>query len=450
MRSLGSSTIDQVDAWLEHDPRWQLLLRILATPDFLRSPKLSEFLRYATRVTLSGNALLLTEQHIGEVIFGRSPAFDTSADTVVRSTALRLRRRLDQYFLAAGLNEVLTLDMPRGSYGVVFAPRVALSPGSTSASNVQTPRDFALDETALLPQGIHPATPTSSLVRKRSMVWGIVVISVILNVVAVVAFLLHQRHPASTPPPAHLLWSQMFTSNQPTRIVLGDSGLVLFHAVTHQYVSLDDYLHHRYEPHMQQLEQVDPRFALFLTTRRYTSVSDAKAEMRLTRLPQATPDRTLVQYSRDMRLDDFRNANVILLGAQEANPWDELFERSMDFVFSGPTPGHPGAFLNRRPGANELSVYRAPQRDEKALVYAVIAFLPNLDHSGNVLILEGDNMAGTEAALNFTLDESRFLPVLSRIQRPDGTLPHFEMLLQADTVTDSATPAQIIAIHLHP
>jgi hypothetical protein len=95
-------------------------------------------------------------------------------------------------------------------------------------------------------------------------------------------------------------------------------------------------------------------------------------------------------------------------------------------------------------------MYRAPQHDEKAPVYAVIAFLPNLDHSGNVLILEGVNMAGTEAAFNLTLDDPRFLPVLSRLQRPDGSLAHFEMLLQADTVTDSAKPAQIIAIHVHP
>ena len=365
----------------EDDPRWQLLQRILATPDFVRSPRLADFLRYATRVTLAGDAASLSEQHIGEAVFGRPPSYDSSADTIVRSHALRLRRKLQQYFLLAGEHEPLWLDMPRGSYAVVFMPSPRAAPEHSGETALPTPELPAED--ALLAPPAPPARPEITVPpvdppHTRGRLWLFLSVAVVA-VAVLVAVTLHLRRPANTGPSQHLLWGRIFASNAPTRIVLGDSGLVLFHAVTHQYISLGDYLQHNYEPHMQHLEQVDPRFALFLTSRRYTSMVDANAEIRLTRLPEAAPDRTLLQYARDMRLNDFKNGSLILLGAQESDPWVELFEHSMDFIFSGPVPGRPAAFLNRKPKNSEPTAYRMSSDKSKTQVYAVIAFLPNLD-----------------------------------------------------------------------
>src|SRR5580693_1311375 len=104
------------------DPRWLLVQRILATPDFERSPRLSDFLRYICRLTLEGRSDAISEQHIGEVVFGRPPDYDSGADTIVRSHALRLRRRLEQYFVRAGRDEPLRLVIPRGAYVPNFVP----------------------------------------------------------------------------------------------------------------------------------------------------------------------------------------------------------------------------------------------------------------------------------------------------------------------------------------
>jgi hypothetical protein len=197
------------------------------------------------------------------------------------------------------------------------------------------------------------------------------------------------------------------------------------------------------------VQHVDSDFAVFLTTRRYTSMVDASTVLRLTRLPEASPDRTLVQYARDMRLDDFKNGNLILIGAQEADPWVELFERSMNFIFTADTPNQLNAFRNRNPQAGELQLYGPTSSDDKS-VYAVVAFLPNLNQTGNVLLLEGLNMAGTESAADLVLDDARFSPVLTKVRRPDGSLPYFEMLLECSTLTDNATPARVVALHVHP
>ena len=54
-----------------HDPRWLLVERILATPDFERSPRLSEFLRHICQLALEGRSRDINEQYLGEIVFGR-------------------------------------------------------------------------------------------------------------------------------------------------------------------------------------------------------------------------------------------------------------------------------------------------------------------------------------------------------------------------------------------
>src|SRR5580698_8642948 len=124
----------------EEDPRYQLLQRILATPDFVRSPQLSRFLLYICTATFEGRGQTLSEQHVGVAVFGREPDYDSAADTIVRSHALRLRRRLEQYFQRAGQHEPVHLVIPRGGYAPVFLP----VPASGDAANFRL-----ADETSL-------------------------------------------------------------------------------------------------------------------------------------------------------------------------------------------------------------------------------------------------------------------------------------------------------------
>jgi hypothetical protein len=247
----------------------------------------------------------------------------------------------------------------------------------------------------------------------------------------------------------HILWSHLFTDDQPTHIVLGDSGLVLFHAVTKQRVSLHDYLANDVSKQLPFVQRTDPGFAQFLLHRRYTSTVDATALTHLLRLPEAIPERTLVHYGRDMHLNDFKTGNLILVGAQEAVPWVELFENHMDFVFSIDNPDAHSSFNNRHPAAGELSNYSPDTPMTQSKAYAVLAFLPNLSGTGNVLILEGLTMVGTEAAVDLAMDDNRLYPILAKLRRPNGELPHFEMLLESDLLGDSAGPARVVAVHLH-
>src|SRR6202007_2695736 len=90
--------------------------------------------------------------------------------------------------------------------------------------------------------------------------------------------------------------------------------------------------------------------------------------------------------------------------------------------------------LNRSPRGQELARYDSIRSDPAHKIYGIVASRPNLSGSGEILILEGTSMAGTESAADFVFDDTRFLPFLDRIRRPNGSLPYFELLLQSNNM----------------
>ncbi len=94
--------------------------RLLTSPAFRGSKRLSGFLRYVVEQTLDSGGADLKERTIGVAVFGRSPDYDTSAEPVVRVSAGDLRKRIAQYYHEPGHETELRIDLPTGSYHPVF------------------------------------------------------------------------------------------------------------------------------------------------------------------------------------------------------------------------------------------------------------------------------------------------------------------------------------------
>src|SRR5580704_16054238 len=116
------------------DPRWELVERIVASPCFVKSPRLCSFLIYICDLFLHGRGDEINELNIGEALFDRPANYDPSADGIVRSHASRLRQRLDQYFSEDGAQEPIRLLIPKGGYLPVFEPRTLSEPHAESMS----------------------------------------------------------------------------------------------------------------------------------------------------------------------------------------------------------------------------------------------------------------------------------------------------------------------------
>src|ERR1700722_14608445 len=95
--------------------------RILATPAFVRSPRLAEFLRYVVGQRLAGRTDAPKESEIGSQVFGRPLDYDSRIDPVVRVQARLLRFKLHQYYETVGNKEAVRIDLPKGSYLPAFS-----------------------------------------------------------------------------------------------------------------------------------------------------------------------------------------------------------------------------------------------------------------------------------------------------------------------------------------
>jgi tetratricopeptide (TPR) repeat protein len=104
------------------------LERILATPAFVRSPRLAQFLQFAVKQRLSGRADSPKEFEIGVQVFGRPPDYDCRIDPVVRVQARLLRFKLHEYYETIGKNDPVRIELPKGAYLASFSPQTTGEP----------------------------------------------------------------------------------------------------------------------------------------------------------------------------------------------------------------------------------------------------------------------------------------------------------------------------------
>ena len=95
--------------------------RILASELFLRSDRLSAFLRFVVEETLKGDGAALKEHVIAMALYGKEADFNTAADPIVRVDARRLRDKLREFY-ASSPPGALIISVPKGSYTPVFEP----------------------------------------------------------------------------------------------------------------------------------------------------------------------------------------------------------------------------------------------------------------------------------------------------------------------------------------
>jgi Tol biopolymer transport system component len=96
--------------------------RILVSPGFVHSDRMVRFLRFTVEETLDRRAESLKESVIGVEVFDKTPSFDPRTDTIVRVEARRLRAKLEEYYERHGREDLIRIDLPKGSYVPTFAP----------------------------------------------------------------------------------------------------------------------------------------------------------------------------------------------------------------------------------------------------------------------------------------------------------------------------------------
>ncbi len=447
--------LDGSDTLQEDDPRWQLVERILETPDFARSPRLSEFLRYVCRATLEGAGDRLSEQHLGEVVFGRSPNFDSTADSIVRSHALRLRQRLDQYFARVGRDERMRLLIPRGSYNVVFeavplyAPTADTTPDTEPSTLTQlSPVEPEIPLAAI--SRAHEELPVDGTSRPRSILpWSLVVALFIICICLATSLLTQSSRQPNTPWPL----SVVFTRTDRTQIVLADGNYGMRRIVTQQEGSLEEYL----RPDAQQqgthasLSEREARIMNYISNSNLTSYADAIVASNLINLIHPPRDLVNVRSARDLRMRDLEEGNYIFVGSPSSNPWTSLYQNKLNFRESeGTIGGSKKFFINEHPLPGEQKTYQGLEATGSAGDdYATISLLPASSGRGSILILQGLQQEGTEAAGQFLTDEAsrdQLVKALALTPKDLAKPVYFEALIRARAIAGASNSTSLVAV----
>jgi hypothetical protein len=456
------------------DPRWLLAQRISISKSIGRSPLLSDFLLYVCDRHIRNRSSELTEQQIGVHVFGRREGYNSNDDNIVRNYARTLRKRVEEYFATEGRHEDLKLEIPRGAYVPVFCSRplgkphqhetpqiLAATPSVETVPSRQSPAASVLIETTA-----HEPLPPPAEASLPGVVswlsWAIYpAVAFCVMLIALGAYLLIHYHSHTerstatnvTQPNSlsDILWGQLFQKNRDTFIVPADTGLVIMQGFTRKPVSLGEYASGSYRSKATSLAAVSKTDLQELGGRRYTSIVDLNIVSHLSRLKEIIPERMLIRYARDLRMDDLRSSNAILLGSIDANPWAELFQEQINFRFSyDPKIDASPVIINQHPLAGEQRIYANDRVGAQHNTFGTISYQPNLDGTGHVLLIGGETMAGTQAAANFVLDSALMQPILEHARSSNGTIRPFEILVETNAIAASASRPHMLSERIAP
>lgn len=402
----------------------QHLLEILHSSAFKGSGRSQDFLKYIVEKALEGSPEALKERTIGIELFGRSPAYATAEDAIVRVTASAVRRRLLQHYGGYGAATGMRIELPAGSYVPEFR-----SPAGRNALETYAAPKLRSARRVLLPLAL-------------------------LAVLCGLGLGLWKTRSNGSPAKTVLPWPVFFGGPDQTQttIVTSDTDLVTVQDLTGFNIPLADYANRKYLPNPDSLDAATRQLCLRLRGDHCASI-DTGIVLSISDLARAYSQNIRARSARSLTLGDLESDdNFIFLGSPRSNPWSELFEDQLDFSFAYDGTLKKEVIRNKHPQPGELPLYVPTARGwETGRAFAIAAFVNNPGQEGQVLLLAGSNAEGTQSAAEFVAD----LPLLSdTLQRhgiqPAGPVQHFEALLRLRTMAGSPRSFEVLAFHRLP
>jgi len=442
--------------------------KILKSTQFQASKRCHDFLDFVVRHTLDGDADSLTERFLGADLFGRPLDYDTKTDSIVRVRANDVRRRLTDYYSAQPTPPRLTVTLSSGSYVPEFhwsgvdnpAPRII----PFVPESVSTQLKFTHGMDVIIPAadehnsaiGSPNQTLATSSPDLRHFGWrrfamgGAIVAGIAILTLSVVCFDLWQQlrtahqtlYPWQSSPAIAEFWGSFLNDQRDTDLVLTDSAYSLIQDFTHKPISLSDYLSRGYVNHLQD---PDPKMAAALNRISIWGLGSSGEFEVAERFLALDPTRQKIHlyFSRKYMPDLMKRDNVILLGSRYGNPWADLFEGHMNFTFD---TENPNQITNRTPVRGEPQTYTYSSSD--SIGYCIIAYLPNTDHNGSALLIQGSSGETTQAAGDFLRSETQMAEFKKMLGVP--RLPYFEVLLKTTWVRGTPIASNIVAYRIYP
>jgi len=387
------------------------------------SESLCRLLRYLAEHSLDHPGLPIKEYQIATEVLGRPVGFDPQSDSTVRVQAGRLRVKLAEYYAHEGLDDLVVVDLPKGSYALAFHLRGV------------RPEVHATGPLLLEKEKQQLATAPSM----RGWAIAVIALSVLLAAALVTTAILLSQRPkaqllATQPVPAtyQVFWNRFVAGPQQPWVIFSNGSFV-----------------GRPETGMRYFNPATDTTSFILD--HYTGVGEVLAIHELDHIFTLFNRQLRVKRGALFSLDDAKNNDLIFVGSPSENLSLLDIPGTQDFVFrrleSGPRKGDL-AVIDLHPQTGEPSIFLAtPANHATVEDYAVITLLPGLDPSRSILILAGNSTFGTQAAVEYVCREDSLKELLQRLRvsKPSDVKP-FEALLHVKIAHGVPVVSDLLAV----
>jgi hypothetical protein len=405
------------DAKFEGDLRWELVQRIVESPYLIGSARLRDFLLHVTACAIREAPEEATEQQIGIQVFQRPPGFNSSEDSIVRSQARLLRRKLAAYFKAEGASEPLIIEIPKGHYLPVFLPSQRLGFDRESS-----------DEDA---EEINEA-PVSGLAggKKAASQRGWVTLAglgLAMMFCLCLSVALRWQKQVAIVKPVKQLWAPFLVGDPP--LVIYSNALFVGDAKNGMRYAAND----GSDAHSAEL--VDS----------YTGVGELISVHELTRMFDRRGAEFLLKRSPLVTWDEARSRNLIFIGSVAENGSLKLLPSTQDFTLTATADA--AGIINHHPRPGEPQVYLRPEHP-LTKDYAVIALLPGVQADHKTFVFSGLTTLGTQAAVEYALEPATAAELMRQVGF-GNKVHNFEALLEVNIRGGVPLQPELVSIRIH-
>jgi hypothetical protein len=402
---------------------FQQIERLTKSHSLHSSESLCRLLRYLAEHSLDHPGVALKEYQIATEVLGRPPGFDPQSDSTVRVQAGRLRVKLAEYYSHDGIDDPISVEIPKGSYALTFhlrAPRAgAHQSGPSLAPEVREKKEETVAWT-------------------RPSVIAVLVLSILLAGSLVTSgYLISQRprtQSSSVQPVAPvypIFWNRFVASPQQPWVIFSNASFVghpntnmhYFHAATDRRGVILDH---------------------------YTGVGEVLAVHELDRVFTLLNRQIRVKRGALFSLDDAKNNDLIFIGSPAENLTLLEIPGTQQFVFrKAPVPRDGDVeVVNVHPDPGEPETYLAsPSNQPISEDYAVIGLEPGIDPVRSMLILAGTTTMGTQAAAEYVCREDSLAELLRRLKVSKAEdLTPFEALLRVKVTRGVPVKTDLLAV----
>ena len=393
--------------------------RVLASPHLRQSKRCQGLLNHVVAAYLDGGLERVKERCIGFEVFHRDADYDTSRDSIVRTTAAEVRKRLAQYYLEPEHEHELRIVLPNGSYSPEF----------------RSPTSMPMPAPALpLPQ---------PRVRRSLQRLGLAALVAAILVIAVGgagALYLRLR-----PNKLDLFWGPVMQDGSEAVICI-EQPLRIFRFAGPRRDELNERLvgdpprppasPDVWENSPLKLSEIEP------TGGAYFTYGDLMATARLSELLARKGKPFQVLGDRLTAFRDLRGRPAILLG-QFNNQWTLGLTSGLRYYLKKNVASHRYEVCDRQSADKVIASIPTGNRPEE---YAIISRILDVSTEKTVIAVIGTTFFGTLAGGEF-LTHASYMEDAFRSAPPDWYRKNIQVVIRAAIVGGTPGPPRVIATY---